>query len=96
MRRSHTRKLDDIIREILKDSPAGQKMKELEVVRLWEELVGKTIARKTTSLQVRKGKLYVELSSSVVRNELMMIRSALTETLNKRLGEEMISEIILK
>ncbi|HDJ32820.1 MAG TPA: DUF721 domain-containing protein [Bacteroidetes bacterium] len=96
MKRSHTQTLGEIIREILKDSVTGQKLKEVQLIGAWEEVVGKTVARRTKNLYIRNKKLYVELSSSVVRNELMMIRSSLVGALNKRTGEELIKDIVLK
>ncbi|MCX6333768.1 MAG: DciA family protein [Bacteroidia bacterium] len=40
--------------------------------------------------------LYVHLSSSVVRNELLMLRQALKEKLNEKAGIEVIKDIVLK
>ena len=40
--------------------------------------------------------LYVHLSSSVARNELMMLREALREKLNEKSGKELIREIVLR
>jgi hypothetical protein len=39
---------------------------------------------------------YVHLSSSVARNELMMLREALREKLNEKSGKELIREIVLR
>jgi len=40
--------------------------------------------------------LYVHLNSSVVRNELLMLREALKEQLNKKAGSEVIKDIVLR
>jgi hypothetical protein len=40
--------------------------------------------------------LYVHLNSSVVRNELLMLREALREKLNKKAGSEVIKDIVLR
>jgi len=58
--------------------------------------VGKAISSRTDKVYIRDGVLYVHLKSSIVRNELMMIREALREKLNNQAGEEIIKEIILK
>ncbi|HDR88175.1 MAG TPA: DUF721 domain-containing protein [Bacteroidetes bacterium] len=96
MRRSHTQSLGEIIREILKDSVTGRKLREVQLIGAWEEVVGKTVAKRTKNLYIRNRKLYVELTSSVVRNELMMIRSSLVGALNKKAGEDLIEEIVLR
>lgn len=96
MKRSHTQSLGEIIREILKDSVTGRKLREVQLIGAWEEVVGKTVAKRTKNLYIRNRKLYVELTSSVVRNELMMIRTSLVGALNKKAGEDLIEEIVLR
>ncbi|MGC9471741.1 MAG: DUF721 domain-containing protein [Bacteroidales bacterium] len=96
MKRSHIQSLGEIIREMLKDSVTGRKLREVQLIGAWEEVVGKTVAKRTKKLYIRNKKLYVELTSSVVRNELMMIRSSLVSALNRKVGEELVEEIVLK
>jgi hypothetical protein len=40
--------------------------------------------------------LYVHLNSSVVRNELLMLRETLREKLNQKAGSEVIKDIVLR
>jgi hypothetical protein len=59
-------------------------------------MVGKAISTRTTKVYIKDKVLFVYLKSSIVRNELMMIREALREKLNSQAGEEVIKDIILK
>lgn len=72
------------------------KLKEVSVVESWSEIVGKVIASKTTSLFFKNGRLYVTLKSSVIRNELLMIRESLRIKINERAGEEIVKELVIK
>jgi len=56
----------------------------------WEEIVGKAISSRTTKIFIKDHILHVHLSSSVVRNELLMLREALREKLNKKAGSEVV------
>ncbi|MBU2555815.1 MAG: DUF721 domain-containing protein [Bacteroidetes bacterium] len=70
----------------------------LDAVKLtegWEKVVGRIVAKHTTKLEVKTGVLYVTLDSSVMRNEVHMIRKRIAEELNKKLGRNLIKEIIL-
>ena len=96
MERSNIKKLSEVIEDYLKKSPVGGKLQEVAIMNSWEDAVGKTIARHTTSLQVRQRKLYVKLNSSVVRNELLMIKDELVRGLNDRAGGKVIDEIVLR
>jgi hypothetical protein len=40
--------------------------------------------------------LYINLDSSVIRNELMMARSKIVEAINKEMGAEVIKDLVLR
>lgn len=96
MRRSNTQSLSDVIREYVKGTSIEGKLKEVDVVQSWEELLGKTIAHYTRNISLKSKVLFVEISSSVVKNELFMMREEIRRKLNERAGEEMVSKIIFK
>ena len=58
--------------------------------------MGPTITRYTTNLYIRNQVLYVHLSSSVVRQELLMARSMLVRNLNARVGSQVIVDIVFR
>lgn len=96
MRKKNTQKLDEVIQEYLKALKIDDKIKEVRLIRSWDEMVGKTIARSTKDIYIKNRKLFVQLNSSVIRNELFMIRDGLKNALNDQAGESIIDEIILK
>ena len=52
----------------------GGKLNETAVINSWEEIVGKAISSRTSKIYINDHILYVHLNSSVVRNELLMLR----------------------
>jgi predicted nucleic acid-binding Zn ribbon protein len=96
MRRSKTISLAEALSDYIKEMNLGEKLSEVTVISSWEEIVGKAISSRTTKIYIKDHKLYVHLSSSVVRNELLMLREVLREKLNKNAGSEVIKEIILR
>ncbi len=96
IRRTQSRPLKDIIEEVLKSSGINQKLQEREMVRQWDDLVGITIARSTETIYIKDRKLHVTIRSSVIRNELMMIRDGLKIELNRRSGHDLIDEIVIR
>lgn len=96
MRKKNTQKIDDVVREYLKALKIDGKLKEVKLIKSWEDVVGKTIARSTNDIYIKDRKLYVKLNSSVIRNELFMLRDGLKKALNDRAGEVLVDEIILK
>ena len=96
MRKKNTQKLDEVIQEYLKALNIDNKLKEVQLIKSWDDIVGRTIARATQNIFVKNRKLYIQLSSSIIRSELFMIRDGLKKTLNNHVGEEVIDEIILQ
>lgn len=96
MRRSKTISLAEAMQDYIKEMNLGDKLREVGIVDSWENTVGKAIASRTSRVYIKDGVLFVHLKSSIVRNELMMIREALREKINERAGGEVIKEIVFK
>jgi len=96
MRRSKTQNIGEVIQSYLQELGLNQKIKEVELMNDWEQIVGPMISKRTKKIEIKSGKLILHIQSSVVKNELMMLRETLRNTLNERAGEEIIKEIILK
>ena len=96
MERSNTQNIRDVIRAYLKESGLEKPLKERKLIQSWEALLGKSVARATTRIFIKDRKLFVYLSSSVIRNELFMLQDEILKKLNESAGEEMLKEIILK
>jgi len=96
MRRSKTISLAEAVKDYIKEMRLEGKLNEVGIINSWEETVGKAIASRTTKIYIRDQVLYVHLSSSVVRSELLMLRQALKEKLNEKAGTEVIKDIVLK
>ena len=96
MRKSNTQPLGEVLREYIRKMNMENKLKEVDVVASWEQLLGKTIAYYTRNIYLSKKILYVEISSSIVKNELVMMRENIRQRMNEEAGEEMVDKIVFK
>ena len=96
MRRSEFQSLGNAIKDYLKEEKIDGKLAEIEAVNLWESLIGKQIARATSSIYIKDGVLYIHLKSSIVRNELFMMRDEIIQAMNQRMGQRVVKAIVLK
>lgn len=96
MRRSKTISIADAISDYIKEMNLSDKLGEASVLNSWEDIVGKAISSRTSRIYIKDHVLYVHLNSSVVRNELLMLRQALKEKINGRVGKEVIRDIVLR
>jgi predicted nucleic acid-binding Zn ribbon protein len=67
---------------------------ETGVITAWPDLVGKSVANRTKELFVRDKKLFLRIESSVIKNELMLMRSQIIEKINNEAKSVLVEEII--
>lgn len=96
MRKSNTQSISKVLRDFIQDTNIGSKLKEMEVIKAWDSMLGKTIASYTSKLSIRNRILYVTLKSPVVKSELMMMKQELLTRLNEEVGEKVITTIVFK
>lgn len=97
MRRSKPMRIGELWSGFLDSNPATtRKLCEARIPEVWNEAVGPAVASLTTSVSIKNGTLLVCLSSSVARHDIFMRRAQLRQTLNARLGMDVIGNIIVK
>ena len=96
MERSNIQTLRQAIEKFLKETPLQRKLQERRLVESWEETMGKSVARGTSRLYIRDAVLHVHLNSSVLRNELFMLKDEIISKLNEQAGEVVIKDIAFK
>lgn len=95
IRRTYTQSIKSVVQDFLKENKLDTKLEEQELMRLWYEVTGKMVARATKSVAIKNRKLFIRIDSSVIRNEISMIRDGLLQELNSRFSEPLIDEIVL-
>jgi hypothetical protein len=96
MRRSKTISIAEAIKDYTKEMNLDGKLNEAGVINSWEEIVGKAISSRTSKMYIKDHILHVHLNSSVVRNELIMLRQAILEKLNGKAGTVVIKDIVFR
>ena len=97
MRRKQVQNIRDIIKEIIQDDNRLESgLLETRVVNNWGKVMGPTVARSTRRVYLYQGTLFVELNSSIVRNELMMLREKIVSSLNQSVGANVVTNLVLK
>lgn len=85
--------LKDVLDRWLKAYGLEDKMKEMEVINAWPELMGVAIANRTKEISIKNGKLVLKLDSSVMRDELLHGKSIIIQRVNEFAGKEIIFDI---
>lgn len=96
MRKSNTQKLSDVLKSYVHENNLERKLSELDLIKSWEAVMGKTITRYTRNLYIRNDTLFVETTSPVVRNELLMMKEEIRSRLNEVVGIEIVKTIVFR
>ncbi|TLX74694.1 DUF721 domain-containing protein [Labilibacter sediminis] len=96
MEKKEAQPIKAIISEILKRQHLDHKMLENRVVRSWEGVIGKTVAKATTEIFMHNGTLYLRINSSVMRNELLMLKDKIKDALNNEVGHQIVMDIVIR
>ena len=96
MKKDNQAPLGEIIDKILKAYRLDGKLKEIDVLNAWPEMMGTAIAHRTKNLYINNKTLYLELDSSVIREELQMGKQVIIQRVNQQAGFEIINDIWFK
>ena len=95
MRRTKTANIAQIIDEVINEYKIGDKLKETRIIAAWSQVLG-PLSKPDDELYIKNRTLFAKLSSSVIRNELTMMRSRIVQQLNEKAGENVITDIVFR
>ena len=84
------------MQEFLKGSRIKGGIQALQIEDVWEEIMGKTIARYTDKLQIIGDKLIISTSVAPLRNELKYQKEKIKQRVNEALQQKVINEVIVQ
>jgi predicted nucleic acid-binding Zn ribbon protein len=96
MKRKEVHKIDSLLQQFVKANGLERGLAEYRLMKSWKDLLGISVAKKTKSLRIQNRKLFVTLHSSVIRNELSMIKDTLIPKLNEAAGMDVIDDVVLR
>lgn len=94
MRKANDKSLKEAIEQMLQVYKIKRRFDETSVIAHWPELVGKSVANRTKELFLRDKKLFLRIESSVIKNELMLMRTQIIDKINNEAKCVLVEEII--
>jgi hypothetical protein len=96
MERKREKRIGSLLDDFVRVNNLQKGLAEYRIEKSWNELLGRNVAMATRSLYISDRKLFVKLHSSVLRNELTLIKQDLIRRLNESAGAEVIDDVILR
>ena len=96
MKRKNSEKLQNVIYQYLRENGLETPLNEFRATQAWSSIVGPAISKYTTDIKIYNQTMFVSISSSIVRNELLMKRTTLIKRVNDHVGAQVITQIVFK
>ena len=88
--------LQDAIQQFLQKSRLKSGIQAVRIEEVWEQLMGKTIAKYTDKIQIINHTLFISTAVAPLKNELLYQKEAIIQKVNEAMGEKTISEVVIK
>ena len=95
MKANEPGQLNRVFELILKQRGLWRQYTEARIINQWPTIVGKTIARQTSKIEFKGDTLFIKITSSVIRTELLMLKTQLIDVINSKAGGQLIQDIVI-
>ncbi|WP_339654042.1 DUF721 domain-containing protein [Flavobacterium frigidarium] len=86
----------DVLQQIIKVNKLQPGMDQIDVKDAWSNLMGNGVNSYTSNVILKGGTLYVELTSSVLREELSHGKSKIIKMINEELRRDVVTAVVLR
>lgn len=95
-RHNENQTISDILKEFVDTNHLQKGLDKVNVQEAWAQMMGNGVNNYTTAVQLERDTLYVQLSSSVLREELSYGKEKIIVMLNEAIGKEVIKKLVLR
>lgn len=88
--------MEEAMKKFLESSRIKGGIQALQIEDVWENIMGKTIARYTEKLQIIGDKLIITTSVGPLKNELIYQKEKIRQRVNEALGSRIVGEVIIQ
>ena len=88
--------IKDVLGAFVETNKLQKGFDKVNVADAWRDVMGPAISKYTTKLKLDGDRLIVQLSSSVLREELSYGKEKIMRNLNEELGKEVITKVVLR
>ena len=88
--------IGDVLKEIIQSNKLQPGMDQVSVKEAWVSLMGNGVNSYTKNVTLKGSTLYVELTSSVLREELSHGKSKIIAMINEELRRDIVKDVVLR
>jgi len=88
--------LQDVLKEFVTENKLETGLDKVQVRDAWAKLMGNSINNYTSDIQLKRDTLYIQLTSSALREELSYGKEKIIKMINEELGKDIVNKIVLR
>ncbi len=88
--------IGEALQLFLQKSKLKHGIQAVQIEDVWEQIMGKTVAKYTDKLQIIGSTLFINTTIAPLKNELLYQKEKIIELVNKEFGNTVIKEVIIK
>lgn len=88
--------MGDALRQFLKQSRLKGSVQALQIEDVWEQIMGKAIAKYTDKISIHGTTLYINSTVAPLKQELLYQKEKIIQRVNEALGERVIKEVVIR
>jgi hypothetical protein len=88
--------LQEAIKKFLEHSRIKSGIQALQIEDVWEQIMGKTVARYTDKIQIVNDTLFITTQVAPLKQELIYQKEKIIQRVNEVLGAKTISRIVIQ
>lgn len=93
IRDSDEKPLGELVDKIMRAYGLEKRMKEMDVLNGWKEMMGIAVSNRTSDLRIVNRILYITMDSAVMREELHNGKQIILERVNQFAGSKIIDDV---
>lgn len=95
-RKAENTSMSDVLKDFIQTNRLEKGLDKVDAKEAWQSVMGTAITKYTTQLKLDGDTLYVQLSSSVLREELSYGKEKIVKLLNEEMGKQLIKKLVLR
>ena len=89
-------KLSDALKDFVQNSKLKNGIRAAQIEEVWAEIMGVTVAKYTDKIYIFNQKLFIETNIGPLKNELGFQKTQIIQRVNEKMGDQVITEVIIK
>ena len=94
-RKGNNNTMSDVLKGFIDANKLQKGLDRISIEDAWHSVMGNAISKYTTAIKLDRDVLYIQLSSSVLREELSYGKTKIISMINEEMGKEVITKLIL-